>query len=96
VGGPSSDDSYVDNRQDYVRNEVALDYNAGERLGAQEDKVKQSEFKFVQGMVTSMARLQLQHQSTLPRVTGALALASHTEVATHTSPLMHTQASRAP
>jgi hypothetical protein len=34
VGGPSSDDSYIDNRQDYVRNEVALDYNAGERLGA--------------------------------------------------------------
>jgi hypothetical protein len=38
VGGPSSDDSFVDNRQDYVRNEVALDYNAGERLGAQEER----------------------------------------------------------
>ncbi|KAK5581189.1 hypothetical protein RB653_001219 [Dictyostelium firmibasis] len=29
VGGPGSDDSYVDLRTDYVKNEVALDYNAG-------------------------------------------------------------------
>jgi hypothetical protein len=29
VGGPSSDDGYIDSRPDYVRNEVALDYNAG-------------------------------------------------------------------
>lgn len=29
VGGPGLDDSYVDDRQDYVKNEVALDYNAG-------------------------------------------------------------------
>ncbi|KAJ9519197.1 hypothetical protein QJQ45_017859 [Haematococcus lacustris] len=28
VGGPSSDDSYADVRGDYIRNEVALDYNA--------------------------------------------------------------------
>ncbi|XP_070571477.1 endoglucanase E-4-like [Ptychodera flava] len=28
VGGPSSDDSYTDNRQDYMSNEVACDYNA--------------------------------------------------------------------
>ena len=29
VGGPGSDDSYVDNRGDYVKNEVTCDYNAG-------------------------------------------------------------------
>lgn len=29
VGGPGLDDSYVDDRGDYVKNEVALDYNAG-------------------------------------------------------------------
>ncbi|EGC31287.1 hypothetical protein DICPUDRAFT_40165 [Dictyostelium purpureum] len=29
VGGPGSDDSYVDDREDYIKNEVALDYNAG-------------------------------------------------------------------
>ncbi|EGC36908.1 hypothetical protein DICPUDRAFT_87197 [Dictyostelium purpureum] len=29
VGGPSQDDSYKDDRTDYVRNEVALDYQAG-------------------------------------------------------------------
>uniref|UniRef100_A0A2C9JEE4 Endoglucanase n=1 Tax=Biomphalaria glabrata TaxID=6526 RepID=A0A2C9JEE4_BIOGL len=29
VGGPEADDSYADNREDYVLNEVALDYNAG-------------------------------------------------------------------
>lgn len=29
VGGPGLDDSYVDDRLDYVKNEVALDYNAG-------------------------------------------------------------------
>lgn len=29
VGGPGINDDYVDNRQDYVKNEVALDYNAG-------------------------------------------------------------------
>ncbi|XP_070571476.1 endoglucanase E-4-like [Ptychodera flava] len=28
VGGPSSDDSYTDNRRDYISNEVACDYNA--------------------------------------------------------------------
>jgi len=28
VGGPDADDSYQDIRSDYVRNEVALDYNA--------------------------------------------------------------------
>ena len=28
VGGPSADDTYVDSRRDYQRNEVALDYNA--------------------------------------------------------------------
>jgi hypothetical protein len=28
VGGPSSDDAYVDDRTDYKRNEVAMDYNA--------------------------------------------------------------------
>ena len=28
VGGPGSDDSYADVRTDYVKNEVALDYNA--------------------------------------------------------------------
>ncbi|GAM23143.1 hypothetical protein SAMD00019534_063180 [Acytostelium subglobosum LB1] len=29
VGGPSLNDSYLDDRADYIRNEVALDYNAG-------------------------------------------------------------------
>ena len=29
VGGPGSGDSYVDDRTDYVANEVAVDYNAG-------------------------------------------------------------------
>jgi hypothetical protein len=29
VGGPGRDDSYVDNRRDYMKNEVAVDYNAG-------------------------------------------------------------------
>ncbi|GIL94714.1 hypothetical protein Vretimale_930 [Volvox reticuliferus] len=29
VGGPGRDDSYVDNRRDYMKNEVALDFNAG-------------------------------------------------------------------
>lgn len=29
VGGPGIDDDYVDDRGDYVKNEVALDYNAG-------------------------------------------------------------------
>ncbi|XP_077868528.1 uncharacterized protein LOC100375334 [Saccoglossus kowalevskii] len=28
VGGPDSQDNYVDNRKDYVKNEVACDYNA--------------------------------------------------------------------
>ena len=27
--GPGSDDSYVDTRADYIKNEVAVDYNAG-------------------------------------------------------------------
>ncbi len=29
VGGPGADDSYADVRTDYVKNEVAMDYNAG-------------------------------------------------------------------
>ena len=29
VGGPDKHDKYVDGRSDYVRNEVAMDYNAG-------------------------------------------------------------------
>eukprot|EP01111_Echinosteliopsis_oligospora_P009538 TRINITY_DN2812_c0_g1_i1.p1 TRINITY_DN2812_c0_g1~~TRINITY_DN2812_c0_g1_i1.p1 ORF type:complete len:616 (+),score=213.81 TRINITY_DN2812_c0_g1_i1:83-1930(+) len=29
VGGPGSDDDYFDSRSDYIKNEVALDYNAG-------------------------------------------------------------------
>jgi hypothetical protein len=29
VGGPGADDSYVDDRKDFKKNEVALDYNAG-------------------------------------------------------------------
>jgi endoglucanase len=29
VGGPGSDDSYVDSRSDFTKNEVATDYNAG-------------------------------------------------------------------
>ncbi|KXZ51466.1 hypothetical protein GPECTOR_12g429 [Gonium pectorale] len=29
VGGPGQDDSYADSRGDYVKNEVAVDYNAG-------------------------------------------------------------------
>ena len=29
AAGPGSDDSYVDVRSDYVKNEVAVDYNAG-------------------------------------------------------------------
>jgi Glycosyl hydrolase family 9 len=33
VGGPGVDDAYADDRQDYKRNEVALDYNAALLLG---------------------------------------------------------------
>ncbi|ESO89258.1 hypothetical protein LOTGIDRAFT_106859, partial [Lottia gigantea] len=33
VGGPDSTDAYVDNREDYVQNEVACDYNAGFQSG---------------------------------------------------------------
>lgn len=29
VGGPGQNDDYVDNQEDYVKNEVACDYNAG-------------------------------------------------------------------
>lgn len=29
VGGPDQNDNYVDDREDYVANEVTLDYNAG-------------------------------------------------------------------
>jgi endoglucanase len=29
VGGPDEKDSYTDKRDDYVHNEVAMDYNAG-------------------------------------------------------------------
>jgi hypothetical protein len=29
VGGPDVNDNYADNREDYVKNEVTLDYNAG-------------------------------------------------------------------
>ena len=29
VPGPGNDDSYVDVRSDYIKNEVAVDYNAG-------------------------------------------------------------------
>ena len=29
VGGPGSNDDYVDDRGDYIKNEVACDYNAG-------------------------------------------------------------------
>ena len=29
VGGPGSDDSYEDKRNDYIKNEVTTDYNAG-------------------------------------------------------------------
>jgi hypothetical protein len=29
VGGPDENDNYVDDRADYVKNEVATDYNAG-------------------------------------------------------------------
>jgi hypothetical protein len=29
VGGPDENDNYVDDRSDYVKNEVATDYNAG-------------------------------------------------------------------
>ena len=29
VGGPDENDNYVDDRGDYVHNEVAIDYNAG-------------------------------------------------------------------
>ena len=29
VGGPDGLDQFLDNRQNYVQNEVALDYNAG-------------------------------------------------------------------
>jgi hypothetical protein len=29
VGGPDQNDNYVDDRSDYVHNEVATDYNAG-------------------------------------------------------------------
>ena len=29
VGGPDENDNYVDDRADYIQNEVATDYNAG-------------------------------------------------------------------
>jgi hypothetical protein len=29
VGGPDKNDNFVDDRTDYIQNEVALDYNAG-------------------------------------------------------------------
>lgn len=29
VGGPKGDDSYEDNRNNFIQNEVAVDYNAG-------------------------------------------------------------------
>ena len=29
VGGPGQDDSYTDDRNNYINNEVACDYNAG-------------------------------------------------------------------
>lgn len=29
VGGPDKSDAYTDDRNDYVHNEVAMDYNAG-------------------------------------------------------------------
>lgn len=29
VGGPDKDDKYEDKRDDYIHNEVAMDYNAG-------------------------------------------------------------------
>jgi len=29
VGGPDENDNYVDDRTDYIQNEVATDYNAG-------------------------------------------------------------------
>lgn len=29
VGGPAADDSYTDARNDFIKNEVATDYNAG-------------------------------------------------------------------
>ena len=29
VGGPDLNDNYIDNRKDYIKNEVTLDYNAG-------------------------------------------------------------------
>lgn len=29
VGGPGRNDEYVDRRQDFIKNEVATDYNAG-------------------------------------------------------------------
>jgi hypothetical protein len=29
VGGPDENDNFADNRTDYVKNEVATDYNAG-------------------------------------------------------------------
>ena len=29
MGGPDENDNYVDDRSDYVKNEVADDYNAG-------------------------------------------------------------------
>jgi endoglucanase len=28
VGGPGTDDSYIDDRNDFIHNEVATDYNA--------------------------------------------------------------------
>ena len=29
MGGPDAGDNYADNRDDYIKNEVACDYNAG-------------------------------------------------------------------
>lgn len=33
VGGPGEDDSYEDDRTDYIKNEVACDYNAAFQSG---------------------------------------------------------------
>ena len=29
MGGPDASDNYVDNREDYTKNEVTCDYNSG-------------------------------------------------------------------
>jgi len=53
VGGPGQDDSYVDDRGDYIKNEVACDYNAGfqSAVAALRDLAVQGDLPGKEGMM---------------------------------------------